>query len=89
MVESGDVQGVVTGHDHNNDFVLMWRGFFMIYGRFSGCDTVYNDLKPNGARVFEFTEGDDGFRTWIRLRGGAVEQELYLYPGMKNLSSKR
>jgi len=89
MREMGDVQGIVTGHDHNNDFVLMWRGFFLIYGRFSGCDTVYNDLKPNGARVFEFTEGDDGFRTWVRLYGGKIEQDLYLYPGMKNLTTPR
>lgn len=87
--ELGDVQAMVTGHDHNNDYVMMWRGFFFIYGRFSGCDNVYNDLKPSGARVFEFTEGDDGFRTWVRLYGGKVEQELYLYPGMKNLSSPR
>ena len=89
MRELGDVQAVVTGHDHNSDFVLLSQGFFMIYGRFSGCDTVYNDLKPNGARIFEFTEGDDGFRTWIRLSGGRTEQSLYLFPGMKNLSSER
>ncbi|MCR5518712.1 MAG: metallophosphoesterase [Bacteroidales bacterium] len=89
MREMGDVYAVVTGHDHDNDFVMMWQDFFMIYGRFSGCDTVYNNLKPNGARVFEFTEGDDGFRTWVRVNGGGVEQELYLYPGMKNLFSPR
>ena len=39
--------------------------------------------------VFEFKEGDDGFRTWVRLYGGKVEQDLYLYPGMKNLTSPR
>lgn len=89
MREMGDVQAIVTGHDHNDDFVMKWRDFFFIYGRFSGCDTVYNDLKPNGARVFEFKEGDDGFRTWVRLYGGKVEQDLYLYPGMKNLTSPR
>lgn len=86
MREQGDVQAMVTGHDHNNDFVMLWQGFFFIYGRFSGCDTVYNDLKPNGARVFEFTEGEPGFRTWIRLSDGRIEQEMLLQPGMKNLS---
>ena len=89
MREQGDIQGIVAGHDHNSDFVMLWQNFFLIYGRFSGCDTVYNDLKPNGARVFEFTRGDDGFRTWVRLSGGRVEQDLYLYPGMKNLTSPR
>jgi len=89
MREQGDVQGVVCGHDHNNDFAMLWKGFFFLYGRYSGCDTVYNDLKPNGARVFEFTEADDGFRTWIRLCDGRIQQELYLFPGMKNLTSPR
>ena len=88
MREQGDVQGIATGHDHNNDFVLLWHGFFFIYGRYSGCDTVYNDLKPNGARVFEFTEGDPGIHTWIRLCDGRTEQDLHLYPGMQNLSEK-
>ena len=87
MREMGDVQAMVAGHDHNNDFVLLWQGFYFIYGRFSGCSTVYNDLKPNGARVFEFTAGDPGFRTWVRLSDGRVEQTLYLYPGRKNLST--
>lgn len=87
MREQGDVQAVSTGHDHNNDFVLYWQGFFFIYGRFGGCDTVYNDLKPNGARVFEFKDGDPGFRTWIRLSDGRVEQELHLVPRMKALGN--
>ena len=89
MREQGDVQAIVTGHDHNNDFVLLWQGFFFIYGRYSGCSTVYNDLKPNGARVFEFTRGDDGFRSWIRLSDGTVEQNLYLWPGMKSTTTPR
>ena len=86
MREQGDVQGVCTGHDHNNDYVMLWQGFFLIYGRYGGCDTVYNDTKPSGARVFEFTEGDPGFRTWIRLQDGRKEQEMYLYPEMKGLN---
>lgn len=88
MREIGDVQAMVCGHDHNNDFVMLWQGFYFIYGRFSGCSTVYNDLKPNGARIFEFTSGDPGFRTWVRLSDGRIEQPMYLYPGKKNLSSE-
>ena len=57
MKEMGDVQAVFVGHDHNSDFAAYWNKMFFIYGRFSGCDTVYNDLKPNGARVIELTEG--------------------------------
>lgn len=89
MREMGDMQAIVTGHDHNNDFVLMWQHFFFIYGRYSGCDTVYNDLYPSGARVFEFTAGEKGFRTWVRISGGIVENDLYLFPEMESLSDKR
>lgn len=76
MKEMKDVQAVFVGHDHNSDFVTYWKKMFFIYGRFSGCDNVYNDLKPNGARVIELTEGKDGFRSWIRLYGGEIIQDL-------------
>lgn len=88
LVERGIPFAVALGN-HDSDFAMLGKGFFFIYGRYSGCDTVYNDLKPNGARVFEFTEGNDGFRTWIRLCDGRIEQELYLFPGMTNLTSTR
>ncbi|MFV0346847.1 MAG: metallophosphoesterase family protein [Bacteroidales bacterium] len=70
MKEMGDVEGVFVGHDHNNDFAVYWNKILLAYGRFSGCDTVYNDLKPNGARVIEFSKGKEGFKSWMRLSGG-------------------
>lgn len=73
--EMRDVKAVVCGHDHDNDFVVKWKELFLMYGRFSGGDTVYNDLKPCGARVFEFTEGSTSFRSWIREVGGNVSQD--------------
>lgn len=76
MLEMGDIQALVSGHEHDNDYATHWNGMFLIYGRYSGCDTVYNNLKPNGARVFEFTEGQANFRSWIRLNGGQVIQDL-------------
>ncbi len=76
MKEMKDVQAIFVGHDHNSDFAAYWNKMFFIYGRFSGCDNVYNDLKPNGARVIELTEGEDGFRSWIRLFGGEIIQNL-------------
>jgi predicted phosphodiesterase len=76
MKEMGDVQAIFVGHDHNSDFAAYWNNMFFIYGRFSGCDTVYNDLKPNGARVIELTEGKEGFRSWIRLYGGKIIQDM-------------
>ncbi|MDD3064347.1 MAG: metallophosphoesterase family protein, partial [Massilibacteroides sp.] len=76
MKEMKDVEAVFVGHDHNSDFAVYWNNFFFIYGRFSGCDNVYNDLKPNGARVIDLTEGAEGFRSWIRLYGGEIIQDL-------------
>ena len=82
MKMNGDIQAIVCGHEHNNDFVMQYKGVMLIYGRFSGCDTVYNDLKPNGARVFEFTKGQRGFTTWVRLNTGETEHRIFLDPPM-------
>lgn len=83
------MQAISTGHDHNNDFVVYWQVFFFMYGRYGSFDNIYNDLQPSGARVFEFTDGQPGFRTWIRLADGRKEQEFYLYPGMGSLAQPR
>ncbi len=92
--EMGDVKAIVTGHDHDCDYVLPYGGINFIYGRFSGCDTIYNHLGPagyipsdsstapgtvSGCRVFEFKKGDPGFNTWVRLQGGKVQQPLTLF----------
>lgn len=78
MKEMGDVEGVFVGHDHDNDYAVMWHGILLAYGRYTGGDTVYNNL-PNGARVIELTENEPGFRTWISLKGGQTEQ-VVKYP---------
>ena len=89
MKEMGDVKAIICGHDHNNDYAMLWRGMFLMYGRFSGCDDagVYNDLTPNGGRVFELTEGEEGFHSWIRLYGGEITQDLY-YPDSFKLNDR-
>lgn len=63
--ECGDVMGTFVGHDHNNDYVAYWFDILLAYGRYSGGNTVYNDL-PNGARIIELKEGQRSFATWIR-----------------------
>lgn len=66
MKEMGDVQGVFVGHDHDNDYVVNWNDILLGYGRYTGGNTVYNNL-PNGARIIELTENEPGFTTWVRL----------------------
>lgn len=83
--ELGDVEAIVCGHDHDDDFVMKHGDVFYIYGRFSGCDTVYNNLGPSGARIFEFTEGKPGFRTYIRKFGEGIDYDLQLNRDMKHL----
>lgn len=71
MKEMGDVQGVFVGHDHDDDYAVYWKGILLTYGRYTGGDTVYNNL-TNGARVIEMTEGENGFKTWIHLKGNEI-----------------
>lgn len=67
MLEGGDVMGVFCGHDHDNDYAALWQGILLAYGRYSGGNTVYNNL-PNGARVIVLREGQRQFETYVRLR---------------------
>lgn len=77
MLEAGDVMGAFVGHDHVNDYVTSWRGILLGYGRFTGGNTVYNNIpKGNGARIIELTENSRTIRTWIRIKGGKVINEV-------------
>lgn len=71
MKQQKDVLGVFVGHDHDNDYVVSWKGILLGYGRYTGGNTVYNDLS-NGARVIEMTEGKRDILTWVRLAGGQI-----------------
>ena len=74
--EMGDIMATFVGHDHDNDYAVLWKGIMLAYGRYSGGNTVYNNLKPNGARVIEITEGEKGFRTWIRLCNRSIIHDI-------------
>ena len=77
MLEAGDVMGVFVGHDHVNDYVVDWRGILLGYGRFTGGATVYHAIPAgNGARVIELTEDSRTIKTWIRIKGGKVINEV-------------
>ncbi len=74
MLESGDVVGTFVGHDHDNDYIGNYMGIALAYGRYSGGNTVYNNLGNNGCRVITLNEGERGFSSYIRLRDG---EKLY------------
>ena len=80
MLEARDVMAISVGHDHINDYLVNWRDIMLCYGRYTGGSTVYNDVPGgNGARVFELTEGERAFKTWIRIKDGKVINE-FEYP---------
>ena len=78
-VEREDIDTFVFGHDHDDDCAMWFKNKFLIYGRYSGYDSTYNNLKPAGVRLFEFTKGEKEYRSWIRLYNQHVIQDL-LYP---------
>lgn len=74
--EQGDVMATFCGHDHDNDFAVMYHDVLLAYGRYSGGNTVYNNLKPNGARVIVLRENTRSFDTWIRLSDGFIINKI-------------
>jgi hypothetical protein len=73
---NGDVMGHFCGHEHDCDFVAMWYGILLGYGRFSGGNTVYNHLDYNGGRVILLEEGARTFETYVRLRNGDIVEKV-------------
>lgn len=71
MVETGSVMGTFVGHDHDIDYMVADKGVCLGYGRYSGDNTTYNDLRP-GVRLLVLTEGERGFETWIREDDGRM-----------------
>jgi len=75
MLHQGDVFGTFVGHDHNNDYFAPYCGIALCYGRFSGGENAYSDLK-NGARVIVLKEGERQFVSRLRIRGGEKINEV-------------
>lgn len=88
MKESGDVMGMFVGHDHDNDYAVMWKGILLAYGRFTGGNTEYNHL-PNGARIIVLDEGARTFTSWIRQKDGVVDKVAYPASFVKDDWTKR
>lgn len=80
MVETGSVMGTFVGHDHDIDYVVADKGIAMGYGRYSGDNTTYNNLRP-GVRLIELNESERGFDTWIREDDGRVVDSVHFSDG--------
>jgi hypothetical protein len=69
MLKSGDVMGTFVGHDHINDYIGVYYGMALAYGRVS---KVMGDPEDPlaGGRVIVLKEGQRSFDTWIRQIDG-------------------
>ncbi|MDD4189966.1 MAG: metallophosphoesterase family protein [Mangrovibacterium sp.] len=63
MLESKDVMGMFTGHDHNNNYAGVLYDICMAYGNVTGRQ-CYGKI-GRGARVIELHENARKFDTWI------------------------
>ncbi len=55
MSEKGDVLGIYVGHDHNNSFVVNYKGVDLGYTQGTGFN-VYGPGENRGVRIFELNE---------------------------------
>lgn len=80
MLETGNMLGVFCGHDHDSDYIVPYYGIALVYGRFSGDDTVYNHL-AHGTRVILAKEGERAFQTWIHEDDGRIQYNVRFEDG--------
>ena len=77
MLNAGDIMATFESHAHVKAYIVDWKGILLCYGRFTGGNTVYHDIPGgNGARVIELTQGVRSFKTWERLEGGKIINEV-------------
>ncbi|HPE77505.1 MAG TPA: metallophosphoesterase family protein [Draconibacterium sp.] len=65
FLEAGDVMGMFTGHDHDNNYIGSLHGICLAYGQSSGRET-YGSI-GKGYRVIELHEGQRKFDSWVRI----------------------
>lgn len=73
MLESGDVMGTFVGHDHINDYIGVYYGLALAYGRVTKVMRNPEEDPLAGGRVIVLTEGKRQFDTWIRDLNGKKE----------------
>ena len=75
MLECGDVMGTFVGHDHINDYIGVYYGIALAYGRISKIMPDPEEDPLAGGRIIVLKEGQRSFETWIRVMNGDKVQE--------------
>lgn len=76
--EAGDVMGMFTGHDHDNDYIGALNNICLAYGRFTGSKTTYTNI-GSGWRTIILKEGKRSFDTWVNTDNGETKYKV-TYP---------
>jgi len=85
IVDRGDVMGIFTGHDHDNDYIGLNYGVALGFGRTTGADA--RGKLERGGRIIELYEDQFKFDTWIRTTKGT--ELAYYYPsGISSLDEE-
>lgn len=64
MIDKKNIMGVFAGHDHDNNYVGIYKNIALGFGQVSGLD-AYGQL-DRGGRIIVLHENDSEFETWIR-----------------------
>lgn len=75
MLEAGDVMGTFVGHDHINDYIGVYYGLALAYGRVTKVMKNPEEDPLAGGRIIVLKEGKREFDTWIRDMDGKKELE--------------
>lgn len=85
MLESQNVAATFVGHDHVNDYVGVFNGLALCYGRSTAGKTTYG-WEQGGCRVIEIYEGKKKFDTYTRTPQ-SEPQNLVRYPPILTLKN--
>lgn len=82
MRQIGNIEAIVVGHDHQNDYWGEYNGMKFYFGRKTGYGGYGPHYYQRGARVFEFSLENDTVKmdTWIRQEDGSILAKQPRYP---------
>ena len=75
FVNKKDIMGLFVGHDHNDNYVGIWKNIVLGFGEVTGADG-YGELE-RGSRIILLHEGQFSFDTWVRTKSGTKFQFNY------------
>ncbi len=77
ILEHRDIKAVFCGHDHINDFITCFDGFWLGYVRGISYNTYGQEGYAKGSRVIVLKEKESAFDTWLRLEERRVINKVH------------